>query len=418
MIERKRTSTKTLGHKNDSHKDLLITADDIEHQTEKKTKNKHKTGPKSNIDDEFIQSVIPLKSYSRTSIRWDRILVVIFVLIIIVVGVVTFISLPSQKPVEISTPVNTNPTVTIAHDNSQPGNPRSSANPSASTSNDNKPSSNSQINITPVDNTTTVKPSTPQTKPDTTNTNSKPQNTVADTTTPILVSKPISFPSDSSVTIVWETDEKSTSFVKFGTDKSYPFPSSEVLKLETSHSIAINGLTPKTIYHYEVISKDAAGNEMMSEDYSFTTDSATGAAPYMGSKAPNFTLSTLDGKEVSLSQFRGKKVILNFWASWCSPCKIELPHLQEVWNKYNGSKNVMVLTVAGSQSDENEIRSFILDKNYTFTVCLDSNESAFNKYDLMSIPRTFFIDESGTIRRIQQGMFTSPGEIEFMLDSY
>jgi peroxiredoxin len=138
----------------------------------------------------------------------------------------------------------------------------------------------------------------------------------------------------------------------------------------------------------------------------------------MGSRAPNFTLKNLQGEDVSLSQFRGKRVILNFWASWCSPCKLELPHFQTVWDKFGSGNDIMILTVAGSQSEEALVRSFISNGNYTFTVCLDPGEDVFNKYELTSIPRTYFIDKDGVIRRIQQGMFTGPGELEFMLNSY
>jgi peroxiredoxin len=239
-----------------------------------------------------------------------------------------------------------------------------------------------------------------------------------DTKKPVITEGPTPQPGDTSVTIAWKTDENSTSFVKYGTDSSYPFPSTEDTHKTTSHSIYITGLTPETTYHYQVISSDEAGYTLTSGDYTFRTGSTTNAAPYAGSAAPDFTLHDLDGNQVSLSQFRGKKVILNFWASWCTPCKIELPHLQTVWNKYSAGGDVAFLTVAGSQSDEGAIRSYVKDNNYNFTVCLDSDDSTFNTYEIVSIPKTYFIDKGGVIRRVQQGMFTSPGEVEFMLNSY
>jgi peroxiredoxin len=239
-----------------------------------------------------------------------------------------------------------------------------------------------------------------------------------DTTKPVLVGTPLREASDSAVTIIWNTDEKASSQVRYGTDTSYPFPSSEINKMELSHSIFINGLTPDTTYHFQIISIDGAGNKLESGDYTFRTESITDESPYIGSRAPNFTLSTLDGKTVSLSDFRGKKVILNFWASWCSPCKVELPHLQATWDKHKESGDIMFLSVAGSQSDEDIIRSYVQDNNYNFTVCLDPGDSVFNKYSINSIPMTYFLDKSGVIRRVQQGMFTSPGEVEFNLNSY
>ncbi len=250
------------------------------------------------------------------------------------------------------------------------------------------------------------------------NVTAKQPEPAKDTSIPVLLDKPAAQPSDTAVTIAWKTDEKATSQVRYGTDTSYLFPSIEISKTETSHSVYITGLTPDTIYHFQVISSDESGNTLSSGDYTFRTESASNAAPYAGSTAPNFTLKTLDGTEVTLSQFRGKKVILNFWASWCTPCKVELPHLQATWDKYKDSGEIMFLTVAGSQSDEDVIRSYVKEKGYNFTVCLDSGDSVFNRYEIVSIPKTYFIDKGGTIKRLQQGMFTSPGEVEFMLNSY
>ncbi len=231
-----------------------------------------------------------------------------------------------------------------------------------------------------------------------------------------------------SVTVSWTTSENASSFIKYGTDLSLTFPSTEVPQLSTEHSIFINGLTPNTSYHYKIFSSNAAGDTATKggtadDDRTFTTQPASNAAPYSGSMAPDFTLHYLDNnevssKEISLSQYLGKKVILNFWASWCGPCKMELPHLQAIWTKYRNSSDIMLLTVAGSQSDISVIKDFMAQNNFDFTVCLDENDGVFNTYGISSIPRTYFLDKNGVIRKIQQGMFTSPGEVEFMLDSY
>jgi len=241
----------------------------------------------------------------------------------------------------------------------------------------------------------------------------------ADTTAPQIVGQPSASADDSSATISWKTNEVAKSQIKYGLGAGYEFPSAFTNDFRSDHSIYLSGLSPNTTYYYQLVSRDASGNEMISpEGLSFKTEPETGASPYMGSKAPNFTLKNLKGEDVSLSQLRGKKVILNFWASWCTPCKIELPHFQTVWDKYGPDAGFTILTVAGSQSEEPAIRSFIANGNYTFPVCLDPGEEAFNRYELTSIPKTYFIDKDGVIKRIQQGMFTGPGEIEFMLNSY
>ncbi len=237
---------------------------------------------------------------------------------------------------------------------------------------------------------------------------------------PQLAGQPAVSVGDTSATISWRTDEKAKSQVRYGLSTGDEFPSAFTDKFSTGHSVFLSGLSPSTTYHYQLISRDASGNTMTmtSDDFVFKTEPETGASPYMGSRAPNFTLKNLKGEDVSLSQFRGRKVILNFWASWCTPCKVEIPHFQAVWDKYSSGNEIMILTVAGSQSEEELIRSFISNGNYTFMVCLDPGEDAFNKYELTSIPRTYFIDKDGVIRRIQQGMFTGPGELEFMINSY
>jgi peroxiredoxin len=240
----------------------------------------------------------------------------------------------------------------------------------------------------------------------------------ADTAAPQLEGEPSVSADDTTATISWKTDEKAKSQVRYSLGTGYEFPSGFTYEYSYTHSIALSGLSPNTEYHYQLISRDASGNVMTSGDFKFKTEPETGYAPYMGSKAPNFTLRDLQGETVSLSQFRGKKVILNFWASWCTPCKIELPHFQTLWARTNPGADYVILAVAGSQSEENVIRDFVTDGNYTFTVCLDPNDDAFNKYELTSIPKTYFIDKDGVIRRIQQGMFTGPGEIEFLLNSY
>ena len=239
--------------------------------------------------------------------------------------------------------------------------------------------------------------------------------TTTDTTPPQLLGEPSVMVSDSTATIAWKTSEKAISKVKYGLDTGYEFTSAETAGQNLEHSIFLSALSPDTTYHYQLIS---AGIVMSSKDYLFKTESITDTAPYMGSKAPSITLKNLKGEDVSLSQFRGKKVILNFWASWCTPCKVEMPHFKALWDKYRNSNDIILIAVAGSESDEAIIRSFVTESEIDFIVCLDPGDDVFNRYGIVSIPKTYFIDKGGVIRKIQQGMFTGPGEIEFMLDSF
>ncbi|MET1178702.1 TlpA disulfide reductase family protein [Peribacillus simplex] len=117
----------------------------------------------------------------------------------------------------------------------------------------------------------------------------------------------------------------------------------------------------------------------------------------IGAKAPNFSLKTLDGKQVELSDYKGKKVMLNFWATWCPPCKKEMPDME----KYAQQAGDDVVVLAVNIDPENDVQAFVEDNGITFTIPLDS-QSAKNpvneRYRILSIPTTYFIDKKGIIR--------------------
>ncbi len=117
----------------------------------------------------------------------------------------------------------------------------------------------------------------------------------------------------------------------------------------------------------------------------------------IGAKAPNFSLKTLDGKQVELSDYKGKKVMLNFWATWCPPCKKEMPDME----KYTQQAGDDVVVLAVNIDPENDVQAFVDDNGITFTIPLDS-QSAKNpvneRYKILSIPTTYFIDKEGIIR--------------------
>lgn len=117
----------------------------------------------------------------------------------------------------------------------------------------------------------------------------------------------------------------------------------------------------------------------------------------IGAKAPNFSLKTLDGKQVELSDYEGKKVMLNFWATWCPPCKKEMPDME----KYTQQAGDDVVVLAVNIDPENDVQAFVEDNGITFTIPLDS-QSAKNpvneRYKILSIPTTYFIDKEGIIR--------------------
>ncbi|MEK4522884.1 redoxin domain-containing protein [Psychrobacillus sp. FSL W7-1493] len=133
-----------------------------------------------------------------------------------------------------------------------------------------------------------------------------------------------------------------------------------------------------------------------------------------GDSAPDFTLTTLDGKEVSLSDYKGKKVVLNFWTSWCPPCKAEMPHMQNYYEDMTEEDNVEILAVNLTNKDNglDEVSSFIEDYGLTFPIPMDEEGQVGNAYKIISIPTTYMIDTSGIIQNIIVG----PMDEQMMID--
>jgi peroxiredoxin len=116
--------------------------------------------------------------------------------------------------------------------------------------------------------------------------------------------------------------------------------------------------------------------------------------------APDFTLESLDGSWVSLSDFEGQIVVLDFWTTWCTPCIESLPHLQDIHDRYAG-QNVVVLAINVGES-RSEIERRIGD-GYTFTILLDSDEKVSDSFDVLFIPHTVVIDQDGAVQEVPLG---------------
>lgn len=129
-----------------------------------------------------------------------------------------------------------------------------------------------------------------------------------------------------------------------------------------------------------------------------------------GLMAPDFTLENLSGKEVSLSDFRGQKVFLNFWASWCPPCKQEMPDIQKL---YRENDNVKVLTV-NVQESKDTVFDYMMSNNYSFSTLLDTNGDIGSRYLVRGIPTTIIIDENGIILSRQSGALTYENMLELV----
>lgn len=119
-----------------------------------------------------------------------------------------------------------------------------------------------------------------------------------------------------------------------------------------------------------------------------------------GETAPDFELTTLDGEKARLSDYKGKKVILNFWASWCPPCRAEMPDMQKYYEDQADEENVEILAVNLTTEDRgmDKITAFIEEFNLTFPVPMDSEGDIGKLYQAAAIPTTYMIDTEGKVR--------------------
>src|SRR5699024_480654 len=132
----------------------------------------------------------------------------------------------------------------------------------------------------------------------------------------------------------------------------------------------------------------------------------------IGNVAPDFELNTLEGETVNLSDYRGEKVMLNFWATWCPPCRAEVPDMQRFFE----DKDVTILAVnlTSTESSEKVVTDFVEDYGMTFDVLLDENTQVASQYQIQPIPTSFLINSDGTIHNKAFGALN----YEMMIQEY
>lgn len=122
--------------------------------------------------------------------------------------------------------------------------------------------------------------------------------------------------------------------------------------------------------------------------------------------APDFTVIDEDGNEVKLSDYKGKPVVVNFWASWCPPCKREMPDFNDAYKKYEDVQFLMVNMTDGSRETVEIAKEFITTEGYDFPVFFDTEYSAAIAYNVTSLPSTYFIDQDGNLIAHTIGMIS------------
>lgn len=120
----------------------------------------------------------------------------------------------------------------------------------------------------------------------------------------------------------------------------------------------------------------------------------------LGETAPDFELETLEGETAKLSDYRGKKVILNFWTTWCPPCRAEMPHMQDYYDQKAKEDNVEILAVNLTTADHGmeKITSFVSEYGLAFPILLDAEGDMGTVYQAVTIPTSYILDTEGRVR--------------------
>lgn len=130
-------------------------------------------------------------------------------------------------------------------------------------------------------------------------------------------------------------------------------------------------------------------------------------------EAKDFTLENLKGEKISYSSLKGKTVFINFWATWCPPCKIEMPDLNKLYEKYKDDKDIVVLTINVGESKD-QVEQFIKQNNFEFPVLLDSNSNVALDYKAMYLPTSVLIGKDGKVINYRSGAMSLEQMEEFI----
>ena len=131
--------------------------------------------------------------------------------------------------------------------------------------------------------------------------------------------------------------------------------------------------------------------------------------------APDFTLMTMDNTKVSLKDFKGKYIFLNFWATWCGPCIDEMPSMERLYQKFKTRKNFAMLAVSIDKAGTDAVKKFMTENKLTFSVLLDRDSEVAGAYGVMGIPSTYLIDTQGFVinRAVGARTWDTKDSIEF-----
>jgi len=218
---------------------------------------------------------------------------------------------------------------------------------------------------------------------------------------------------EESLTVAWRTSRPSTSEVlAYERDTGFSIAGWPDNNLVQEHKVILKGLAPSTVYNLKIQSKDASGYQAMVEvDKPYQTLSihvSTDLA--VGELGPDFTLPTVAGEKISLTDFNGKRIMIVFWKASCRACREELPHLNDFWE--NSTYDDFMLLTVNVKEKEALVINYVESQKLMFPVLLDIEGKISEKYSVANFPTTFLVAADGTIDKIKEDTFKNEKEID------
>lgn len=158
-------------------------------------------------------------------------------------------------------------------------------------------------------------------------------------------------------------------------------------------------------------------DQLVTADVQISMGGVPNNAPLkIGEAPPNFALKDLDGKTWTLAELKGKPVVINFWATWCAPCKFEMPHFESAYKKYKDQGLVVLAIDIKTDHGEQAVRKFVQDMGITFPTPLDTTGEVEQLYRVRAYPTTYFVGRDGKLKELKRGAFISEEQLRASVD--
>lgn len=164
--------------------------------------------------------------------------------------------------------------------------------------------------------------------------------------------------------------------------------------------IIIGAMLAWAIYDFSTSGNDSA-NQHSDPASSVTSGESADVGLAVGQTAPDFTLQTLGGEQARLSDFRGKPVFINFWATWCPPCRAEMPDMQKLYD--NEDIEILAINLTDTEKNEDAVASFVEEMGLTFPILMDGEGEISSAYNAKAYPTSYMVDAEGKISYIAYG---------------